>query len=373
MKICLISNLYKPYNRGGAERIVDLMASDYASQGHEVFIVSTRPWFKKQTAYGARNNSESGQSKNAPRVFFIPGLYFNLARLPLILRVPWHLIDMFDAVSCFRVRKILKKEKPDLVITHNLKGISYLVPRLLKNLGIKHTHYLHDIQLVFPSGILYYGEEKKLDSLSARIYQRLLIRLFNSPETVLSPSKWLLDLHTWRGFFKDSKKEARDNSVLINALNSGPPETKDGTGKEFKFLFAGQIEKQKGIEVLIKAFFGLAGACLTIAGDGGLMEKIKQESGNGGRIFVLGKKSPKEVLRLMAQSDCLVVPSLCYENSPSVIYEAIAQKLPIIASNIGGIPELIKKYGGKLFIPGSAEDLKKKMEEAIDEARRKVV
>ena len=44
MKICLINNLYKPYNRGGAERVVEAMADDYYKSGNDIVIISTRPY-----------------------------------------------------------------------------------------------------------------------------------------------------------------------------------------------------------------------------------------------------------------------------------------------------------------------------------------
>jgi len=67
---------------------------------------------------------------------------------------------------------------------------------------------------------------------------------------------------------------------------------------------------------------------------------------------------------LMRQTQCLVVPSLCYENQPTVILEAQQVGLPVIASNIGGIPEMIdEKF---LFKAGDRESLKNKMKWARD-------
>jgi glycosyltransferase involved in cell wall biosynthesis len=63
----------------------------------------------------------------------------------------------------------------------------------------------------------------------------------------------------------------------------------------------------------------------------------------------------------MKNANCLIVPSLCYENSPTVIYEAIAVGLPIIASKIGGITELLLDYGGIMFDPGDERELSDKM------------
>ncbi|MFA6393426.1 MAG: glycosyltransferase [Patescibacteria group bacterium] len=370
MKICLINNLYKPYNRGGAERVVEAMADDYARKGDEVFIITTRPSFRI-TNYKLRIKNLSDRDK----IFHIPGFYYNLAKLPFPLRLIWHVWDMFDFISYFRVKKILKKEKPDLVITHNLKGIGYLIPRLIKRLGVAHHHYLHDIQLIYPSGLLYYGEEKKLNSAPARIYQQICVRLFSSPDKVISPTNWLMDLHGERGFFKRSKLEIKEFLTGGNELRIKNCELRiKNAGKAFKFLFVGQVERHKGVEMLIKAFSGLkAKAELLIIGDGSFLPSLKGKAGDEPRIKFLGRKSPEEVEKLMSESDCLIVPSLCWENAPAVIYEAYRAGLPVIASRIGGIPEIIAKLGGELFTPGNIMELEKLMNKAYVQKKNEVL
>lgn len=365
MKICLINNLYKPFNRGGAERMVELAGEQFEKEGNEVIIISSRPYFRSPDAISASRISGN------KRVYFIPGLYYNLAKIPLALRLVWHIIDMFDFVNYFRLKKILKNENPDLIITNNLKGLGLLIPRLIKNLGISHTHYLHDIQLIYPSGILFYREEKRLEGFLARAYQKICAWLFNSPVRVVSPSKWLLEEHTKRGFFRASKLEVREFAPPATVSNPRGNNSKRYQEKEmFRFLFVGQVEVHKGIEILMEAFLKLKEKSeLVIVGDGSMRKKIEENIRSGQNIIVAGRKNPEEIREMMGQSDCLVVPSLCYENSPAVIYEAVSAGLPVIASRIGGIPELIEKYDGTLFTPGDKDELAAKM----DEARRKMV
>jgi glycosyltransferase involved in cell wall biosynthesis len=74
----------------------------------------------------------------------------------------------------------------------------------------------------------------------------------------------------------------------------------------------------------------------------------------------------KKVLEKMAAADCLVVPSLCYENSPSVVYEAVSQGLPFIGSDLGGLAELTETFDGLKFKADDALDLQKKMQWAYD-------
>ncbi|MFA6106818.1 MAG: glycosyltransferase [Patescibacteria group bacterium] len=350
MKICLINNLYKPYDRGGAERVVEIMSEAYIKEGHEIIVITTKPYSNKIS------NFQFPISNENIKIFQIPGLYYNLSKLPLISRLTWHVWDMFDAVSCYRVKRILEKEKPDLIVTHNLKGIGYLIPGMIRKLEIEHYHYLHDIQLVYPSGLLYFGEEKKLDSAAAIFYQRICAQLLGSPNKVISPTNWLINLHQERGFFSNSKIEVKKSAIGDSILR-----TKDENGG-FNFLFVGQVEKHKGVETLIEAFGGSKGnAELLIVGEGGFLASLKERAGQNSRIKFFGRKSREEVEKIMAVADCLVVPSLCYENAPAVIFEACRAGLPVIASRIGGIPELIEKCGGALFTPGDASELRRLM------------
>jgi len=356
MKICLINNLYKPYNRGGAENIVELIAQGLTKSGHDVFIISTKPIV-------SRSEIQDQKSK----IYFIPSLFFDLNKLPKPLRLPWHLIDMFDIGSYLKIKKILKKEKPDVVMTHNLKGVSYLIPHLIRKLKIKHTHTLHDIQLIHPSGLMLCGKEKKINGALTKLYSSLCQALFGSPEAVISPSKWLLETHINKNFFPQSKK-----IILPNPVPNIPNFDRKEPGGAFRLLYVGQIEKHKGIFFLLKAFEALVGQAgqknlaLALVGSGSKLKQARKKSLANKRIKFLGRQEKENALKEMARSDCLVLPSLCYENSPTVIYEAASIGLPVIASRLGGTIELVHELGGLLFNPKSEGDLMYQMKWATD-------
>ncbi len=153
MKVCLINNLYEPYSRGGAEQIVKNIADGLNKKNHRVFIITTRP--DVEPSFG---EAMAGKC----RIYYLKSLYYNLNKVPKFFRLFWHFFDLFDFYSYFKIKKILKKENPDLVITHNLKGIGYLTPLAIKKSKIKYFHTLHDVQLAIPSGLLINGEKKKL-------------------------------------------------------------------------------------------------------------------------------------------------------------------------------------------------------------------
>ena len=101
------------------------------------------------------------------------------------------------------VKKILREEKSDLVLTHNLMGIGFLIPRTIRKLKIKNIHTLHDVQLAVPRGLIICGQEKNWEQKTffRKFYELLCRRLFNSPDVVVSPSKWLLDFYDTKRIF----------------------------------------------------------------------------------------------------------------------------------------------------------------------------
>lgn len=354
MKIGLMHNLYGEYSRGGAETAVKLMAEDFRRSGHEVFLITTRPKADK-----AGLNASENEKSNGKKIYHINSEFYNLNKHSRIYRALWQIKNIFSFRQAHQIGTILKSEKPDLVITHNLMGLGFMTPRVLKKLNIRHEHFLHDIQLIHPSGLIIFGQERKIDSPSAKIYQALTRAFLASPAKVISPSDWLLEIHKQRGFFKDSEQEIRP---FIWPGAEVPRPAKTGPAKNF--LFIGQIEEQKGILFLINAFKKITNPELSlfiaVRNGGQDLDKARAAARDDARINISKPLSYEETDKLKMASDCLIVPSLCYENSPTVIYGAHAAGLSVIASRLGGIPELMKK-DDFLFKPGDENDLIEKI------------
>lgn len=347
MKICLLNNLYPPYNRGGAEKVVAKMAADFKSAGEQVIIISTKP---PKSALVAQE---------IPGNIYLPSNFYNLNQHSWFWRLAWHFTDTFSGRQAKQLSKIFQQEKPDLIISHNLMGLGLMSVRAIKKSGARHHHFLHDIQLLHPSGLMLYGQEKILKTLGAKIYQKLTRYLIGSPELVKSPSQWLLHEHLERGFFAKSKTEIKRLAELKTSSDANLAK-KNKPAKQL--LFVGQIEEHKGIIFLIKAFqkFATPDMTLKIAGAGSQLSTAKKLAANDKRLVLLGLLSKDELIETMKVADVLLVPSLCYENSPTVIYEAKSVGLPVVAANLGGIPEIITEPD-RLFIPADAADLFKQL------------
>jgi glycosyltransferase involved in cell wall biosynthesis len=231
----------------------------------------------------------------------------------------------------------------------------------ISSLGIKHYHTLHDIQLLHPSGLMFFGQEQKIDSLFAKGYQLINRRLFNACDKVIAPSAWLLQEHLMRDFFKRSQTLILPNPLSTELTSAVRTSTRQPR-QSFRFLYVGLLAPHKGVESLVNAFIksGLK-AELILIGEGSLHKEMAELAKTMDNLKVLGRLNNAEVIRYMAETDCLVVPSLCYENSPTVIYEAQAAGLPVLAASIGGIPELLNEDDRLLFKPGDLQELAQKL------------
>jgi glycosyltransferase involved in cell wall biosynthesis len=124
-------------------------------------------------------------------------------------------------------------------------------------------------------------------------------------------------------------------------------------------LFVGRLSAEKGIGTLLRAWNGLD-VPLRVVGDGPLRELVANATGP--TVVALGWKTPTEVAAEMAQAAFLVLPSTWPENFPMVVVEAFCQGLPVIASRVEALEEIIGDGAtGFLFSAGDSDDLAAKV------------
>ncbi|MDO8599564.1 MAG: glycosyltransferase family 4 protein, partial [bacterium] len=157
----------------------------------------------------------------------------------------------------------------------------------------------------------------------------------------------------------------------IDAQPTAPPRH----GAVRTFLFAGQVEGVKGIIVLVEAYRQLRSMfpdiTLHVVGDGAVLPLLKRMTRDLRGLTVRGRLDAAGVRRAFAEVDVLVVPSLAAENQPSAILEAFAAGVPVVASRVGGIPELVHDgETGFLVDPGSVDDLVRTLRLCIEDPKR---
>lgn len=127
-------------------------------------------------------------------------------------------------------------------------------------------------------------------------------------------------------------------------------------------LFVGRLSAEKGIETLLAAADGLPER-VRVIGDGPLAQRV----GAAASLQSDGAQPLAEVAAAMRAAAALVLPSICYENFPRTLVEAFASGLPVIASRLGAMAELVQDgVTGLLFEPGNAVALHERLQWALE-------
>jgi glycosyltransferase involved in cell wall biosynthesis len=160
--------------------------------------------------------------------------------------------------------------------------------------------------------------------------------------------------------------------LIVEPASPEAPEGEPGY-----LLFVGRLRIRKGVEVLLEALREIRPAELRIAGDGEHRERLERrvsELGLGTAVTFLGNCDAGRVRRLLAGAAALVVPSI-YEGMPLVVLEAMAAGVPVVASAVSGIPEVVQDgETGWLVPPEDPRALKEALEDVLaqpQEARRR--
>jgi glycosyltransferase involved in cell wall biosynthesis len=136
-------------------------------------------------------------------------------------------------------------------------------------------------------------------------------------------------------------------------------------------LFVGRLDAESGAGTLLEALDLYPGARVDVIGAGPEEPRLRAHP----RVRLFGRVGPAEVQERMRAAAYLVMPSLAYEATPRPLIEAFASGLPVLASRLGALAELIEPgRNGLLFEPGSARDLARRLAwaEAFPEKMRQM-
>jgi glycosyltransferase involved in cell wall biosynthesis len=352
VKICLVSNLYPPVVQGGAEIYVGRVARALAEE-HQVVVVTTEPGFhltprRVVTSHGIV-------------VYRLaPANVAHLTRLPhqRLAQAAFRAIDLYHPQVAAMMGDLIKRERPDVIHVHNWVGLSLAallgsVPRSAPRIPVALT--VHDYSLCCLYADLRHPDGRGCDPwLPCRALSTINRRLTTRVGLAISPSAYTMAQHESRGFFRQA-----DRQVLPNGIEPfpSPSESEQSRGLKptFDILYIGRVQAYKGPDVLIRAFRRLADPSLRlhIAGAGPALEFCRSLANGDPRIRLYGFVEGAGRIRLLSTADCVVLPSLWPENAPVSIQEAFQFGPVVIASRIGGIPEMVRDgVNGLLVEPG---------------------
>lgn len=367
MKICLINFHFDTDSAGGAENYVYRVSKELQNSSHNVSILTTE--------------SYSGTESLSLRKTTIDGLdvyRFYPANFShrgdgtgsnILMKGLWHEIDSINPHSRRVAGRLFDRLEPDVVHTNNLVGISPAVARAIADRDMRHVHTLHDYSLICPRSNLLRkftapdGERTVCEDppTPCRLLARQKRQMIGQPDVVTGPSNHVIDVHRQHGFFEDTPCERVQ--LGTESVAEEPPPVPD----EPTLLFVGKQLESKGLDTLLNAADRLPNVTVHICGSGPYADETERQAATLNNVRYHGYVSDDQLAELRRESTAAVVPSIWMENSPLTIYESFATGLPVVGSDIGGIPELVADgERGHTFTPKSVDDLVAAVENVLD-------
>jgi len=339
LRIVVVSGIWPP-DPGGPASHAPALADFLAARGHDIEVVTTA-----STPPATRPYRVSWVRRRSP---------FRHVRAAFLVRSAARRADVVYATSMIRRAAIgARLARRPLVV----KLVSDEVFERATRSG-RYVGTLDEFQRV--------GGD-----LRTRFLRSTRTAALGSARHVFCPSAYLRDVALAWGL------AAERLSVLPNPAPEIPElPSRDGLRTEFGLdgdvlAFAGRLGPQKSVGTLLDAIRGVADVTLVIAGDGperGTLELRSHELALNGRVRFLGSVPRATVLRLFRAADASVLPS-AWENFPHTVVEALAVGCPVIATSVGGVPEVVVDgENGLLVDPRDAPGLARAIERFFSDA-----
>ena len=411
LRIVFAAPHFPPRHIGGTERVVERLARRFKEKGYSIDVIAVEAIDQKGGKVICQVEDFDG----------INVYRLNLPEAPLENRFTWTyrnplLGDWFRMymdnakpdilhfhsgylISASMLEAALEKKLPIIVTLHDYWFICPLITLLRTNgdlcaepvptsrcvwcmLSEKRRYRFPDEALKGMPGVLFskmaaneaVAKTIGTYTLMQKMEQRrsYLKKILEEVDIVTSPSRFLktkfsdYDIYPKRFIHLPFGLEINRTSLMGEA---SPDET------VLRIGYLGQIAHHKGVHVLLKAFQNLnvthRKAELYIYGDGSrrpdYMALLMRIANDHPAIYFQGKYSASEVDRVLDSLDVVVVPSIWYENRPTVILEAFSRRKPVVVSNLGGMAEMVTQdVDGLNFRVGDPIDLAKKIQYILD-------
>jgi len=357
MRICVVTVAGYVHGIGGMQdHTVDLIRGLVAA-GHEVEAITARhPEGAKRAEFaGARWHFVDAPS----------------ARQRLPMRHPaWH------RTSAIRFGELHARRPFDLVHSESTSALGLLHRGWHKRVPIAvkyHGNYVTFVRTAI--GRILAGENavREAKGIAWNTGAHFLTRgnwyRFRVCEAMV-PSRAQLHDTVRSGLLRPSRVHVVPNGIDGDAFSPGDQEearTQLGLGRGIVFIWLGRIYAGKGLDVAIRALARMdGGASLLVVGDGegrASHEELAARAGLGERVRFAGSQPRERIPLYLRSADAFVFPTLLPEAAPLAPLQAMACGVPVLASRIGAVPELVGNpdRNGLLFEPGDVDDLARNM------------
>ncbi len=308
----------------------------------QVHVVTFVPWTPWPVPALKRKWKQFSQ---IPRAYSWRGISVEVYRYPVLPR------NLSQGTASWAMGRILRRQcarsKPDLIHAHFAYPTGLAAVRSGRRLGV-------------PVVLTVHGSDIHTLPHLARRYKRGAVEALSGATQVLAVSGFMkaavLQLCPTANVMVhrigiDLSRFSMEERASVGSTTT--PELNDIGGPII--LYVGNLLEEKGVIDLLEAFQMVKdlGAHLIYVGDGPLAEGLALRAdglGLGGRVRLLGARPPESIPELLSTADILVLPSH-REGLPMVCVEALACGIPVVATNTGGIPEVVRHMETGLLVP----------------------
>lgn len=342
-KIAIFSGYYLPH-LGGVERYTYNLANKMKQMGYEVVIVSLR----------YDNSLEEIEQLDYAKIYRLPTYKIFVNRYPIVK----------NNERCKELLKLVEKENVDSVILQTrFWTSSYIGSRFASKNSIPVCLIEH--------GSTHFTVNNKLLDFFGEIYEHKLTNAIKkNVKDFYGVSKKCVE---WLRHFDIEAK-----GVFYNSINTEEAEVYSNDlqkdSDKISITYVGRLIPEKGVLKLISIFKSLQDKYnieLNIAGQGPLLDKIKEDNKDNTEINILGMLSHDEVMNLLAKTNIFINPSSFPEGLPTTILEAGIMQCAVIATPMGGTAEILENDNIGLICGFEEEEIKEKLVELLDNPKKR--
>ena len=387
MKILQVIHRFFQGSYGGVETYTNRLARVLSGRGHEVSVMFP----ENVPGFDSVELEETSREKvTLCKVLMAPPKPWVARKWYLLLANRFYL-EVSNPLAEFFFRRFIEDRKFDLVhFQHLYEMFPFTLVGTAKSFGLPVCFTLHDAWLICPRTHLYIWEKhvscegptsvrKCVDCLTmgavilskSSLYeiiskrQESARRILEEADFVMAPSRYLADIFVNNDF--------SGKGIIVSPLGVDNLEQVHAIGENKGTLtigFIGNLNPLKNVDLLVEAFKSVGGDARLVLWGGGTkryLSKISRSIRNDSRIEYRGAYSPERLGDILSHLDVVVVPSII-ESYSIVVREALAAKVPVIASRVGGIPEAIEHMrNGILFESGNVRELASRLREIVQD------
>ena len=351
LRFVLTNSFYPPFHVGGDANHVRYLAEELARLGHEVHVIHSLDAYRVLR-------------KDNPPMSESHGVIVHSIETPLSRSVyeAYVLGGSSRVTKCFRA--VVGEVQPGVVHHHNISLLGYEI--LEKHGDHKNLYTAHDYWLICPvkNNLLQNGRQvcDKPSCTVCALYCRRPPQLWrhgsgfksaiNQIDMLIAPSNYLKERIT---------RDVPIRAVTIPNFVREPPVQIASSGFSKFLMYAGMLETHKGVLALLKGYRELAQQAdlkLVIVGNGKLQQKVREvvrQCDLSDKVYLMGWVDRDLFYALLRDSTSLVIPSIWPENAPLVALEALSVGTPVVASSLGGLPEIVSYLDTHLLFSWESE------------------